>query len=104
MRKLLLTLAVVAVSAFASAKTYNLTLYQPSIIGDTELKPGEYKVDVNEDKAVIRAGKQKVEASAKVETSGEKYSSTSVRYKNGDGKYRLHEIRIGGTNTKLVFE
>ena len=33
--------------------------------------------------------------------SGEaKFSSTSVRYKNGDGKYRIEEIRFGGTTTR----
>ncbi len=103
MKKLFLVLIAVAVSGLASAKTYNVTLYQPTIVGDSELKPGDYKVDVENDKAVIRAGKQRVEASVTVESAGEKYPSTSVRYRNGDGKYRLQEIRVGGTSTKLTF-
>jgi len=28
----------------------------------------------------------------------------SVKYQNGDGKYRVQEIRLGGTKTKLVFD
>ena len=103
MKKLFLVLTAVAVSGFASAKTYNVTLYQPTMIGESELKPGDYKVDVENDKAVIRAGKKRVEAAVTVESNGEKYSSTSVRYRNGDGKYRLQEIRIGGTSTRLTF-
>ena len=39
----------------------------------------------------------------KVETAEEKFGSTSVRYQNGDGKYRIQEIRLGGTKTRLVF-
>jgi hypothetical protein len=103
MKKLFLILTAVAVSGFASAKTYNVTFYQPTIVGEAELKPGDYKVDVENDKAVIRAGKKRIEAAVTVESNGEKYPSTSVRYRNGDGKYRLQEIRVGGTSTKLTF-
>jgi hypothetical protein len=44
-----------------------------------------------------------VEANVKVESAESKFNSTSVRYQNGDGKYRIQEIRLGGTKTKLVF-
>jgi hypothetical protein len=43
------------------------------------------------------------QSSVKVEENGEKYSRTSVRYQNGDGKYIVQEIRLGNTNLKLVF-
>ena len=69
----------------------------------TELKPGVYKVELKDNKAVISRGKQSVETPVTAETADSKFSSTSVRYHNGDGKYRLQEIRIGGTNTKLIF-
>ena len=39
----------------------------------------------------------------KTETADTKFASTTVRYKNGDGKYRVEEIRFGGTTTKIVF-
>lgn len=103
-KRLLLVLALVAcASAVAAAKSYYVTLFQPTVVGSTELKPGDYKVEVQENKAVIRNGKHRVEANVKVETAPERFNSTSVRYQNGDGKYRLLEIRLGGTNTKLVF-
>jgi hypothetical protein len=95
------TLALAVASA---ASSYRVTLFQPSIINGTELKPGEYKVSVEDNKAVIKAGKQSVEANVKIEDSDRKYGNTTVRYSNGDGKYRVQEIHIGGTHTKLVFE
>lgn len=103
MKKFVLMLMVAAVSAMADVKTYTVTLFQPTLVGGDELKPGEYKIDVNEKTAVIRKGKQSVESSVTVETAQEKFGATSVRYRNGDGKYRLQEIRFGGTSTKVVF-
>ena len=101
--KLALSFSVFALAIASAASSYNVTLYQPSIVNGTELKPGEYKVEVKDNNAVLSKGRQSVQAPVKTETAETKFSSTSVRYSNGDGKYRLQEIRIGGTNTKLVF-
>ena len=98
----LLSFAMFAISAVASAKTYNVTLFQPSIVGGAELQPGEYKLDLTESKVTIRSGKKSAEATVKVESADEKFGATSVRYQNGDGKYRIQEIRLGGTKTRLV--
>jgi hypothetical protein len=38
-----------------------------------------------------------------VEEASEKFSRDSVRYTEVDGKMKVREIRLGGTNTKLVF-
>ena len=102
MKKLILSFATLAL-AVASADTYKVTLFQPSLVNGKELKAGDYKVEVKDSVATIRNGKSSVEAPVKVETGTDKFSSTSVRYQNGDGKYRIQEIRVGGTNTKLVF-
>jgi hypothetical protein len=102
-KKLALSLSVFGLAIASAASTYNVTLYQPSIVNGTELKPGDYKVEVKDNTAIIKKGKQSVQATVKTETADSKFSSTSVRYLNGDGKYRVQEIRIGGTNTKLVF-
>jgi hypothetical protein len=100
--KLLLLFAAAGL-AVASAKSYTVNLFQPAMLGNTELKAGEYKVEVVDQKAVIRDGKFQREAPVKVETNGTKYSATTVRYSNSDGKLHIQEIRLGGTNTKLVF-
>jgi hypothetical protein len=102
-RKFLLFFTILAASAIASAKSFSVTLFQPSIVGEAELQPGEYKLEVNESKVILRNGKKSAEATVKVETSDQKFGSTSVRYQNGDGKYRISEIRLGGTKTRLVF-
>ncbi|HRJ18457.1 MAG: hypothetical protein M9913_22710 [Bryobacteraceae bacterium] len=96
---LFLTLAL----AVASASTHSVQLFQPSIVSGQELKPGQYKLTVDDSKVIISKGKQSVEASVKMETSDSKFSSTSVRYITEDGKMKVSEIRLGGTNTKLVF-
>ena len=103
MKKALLTLTVLALSTAAYAKTYNVTLFQPSIVNGVELTAGDYKLEVDNSKAVIRNSKQKVEADVKVENTDDKFGSTSVRYRNDAGKLQVQEIRLGGTKTKVVF-
>jgi hypothetical protein len=103
MRKVL-PLFLMAGLAIASARSYTVNLFQPSLVGATELKPGQYKIEVNENKAVIRQGKVQTESPVKVEEGDTKFDSTVVRYVNSaDGKVRIQEIRIGGTKTRLVF-
>ena len=91
--------------AVASARSYTVSLLAPAMVGATELKPGDYKIEVNEQKAVIRNGKVEAESPVKVEQSDSKFDPTVVKYVNGgDGKaMHIQEIRIGGTKTKLVF-
>lgn len=103
MKKLILAISSIALSVASAATTYRVTFFQPSVVAGTELKAGDYRVEVNDSKAVITQGKTKVEADVKVETADSKFGSTSVRYTSGEGKYKVSEIRIGGTNTKLVF-
>lgn len=99
-----LTLCLVVLSlATASAATYKVTLFQPSVIQGTELKAGEYKVDVTDQKAVLMNGKTPIELSARVENGEQKFSSTTVRYSEHNGKQSVAEIRLGGSKTKLVF-
>ena len=103
-KKILLSMATLALATASAASSYRITLFQPSIVAGQELQPGEYKVTLKDNKAVIAKGKQSVEADVKTETADAKFSSTTVRYRNGDGKYRVQEIRLGGTSTRLVFE
>ncbi|MBZ5585180.1 MAG: hypothetical protein LAQ30_23830 [Acidobacteriia bacterium] len=84
----------------ASAASYNVKLIQPSVVKGTELKPGEYRLNVENDKATFVKGKETVEASVKVENADQKYQTTSVRYTAGS---TISEIRVGGTKTRLVF-
>jgi hypothetical protein len=103
MKSLLLTFATFGLAIASAAATHTVTLFQPTMVGGKELKPGVYKVEVKDSTAVLTQGKESVEAPVKAETADSKFSSTSVRLNNGGGKYRLEEIRVGGTSTRLVF-
>jgi hypothetical protein len=87
--------------AFGAAN-YHVNVNKPAVVGDSELKSGEYKLELNGNKATLKNGKTTIEADVLVESSPNKFAETSQCCLEGD-KYRLQEIRIGGTNTKVVF-
>jgi hypothetical protein len=99
--KLALILAVAGL-ALASAKSYTVELLHPALVGGTELKAGEYKVELVDQKVVLSRGKIRSEAPVKVETGNAPFDSTTVLLSGGDGKQRVQEIRLGGTKTTLV--
>jgi hypothetical protein len=104
MKKLFLSFATAALVVASAASSHTFRVYRPATVGGSELKVGEYKIDVKDNIAVIRQGRTSVEAPVKVETVPEKIASTSIRYETADGKLRIQEIRLGGTTTKLVFQ
>jgi hypothetical protein len=103
MKRIVLFSFAIAGLAVASGKSYRVNLFQPAMLGSTQLKPGEYQVEVVDRAAVIRHGKSENRAPVKVEASDVKYDSTTVRFSNADGKMHIQEIHLGGTKTKLVF-
>jgi len=99
-KNVLLGFASVAL-AVASAASYNVTFYQPVTINGSQLKPGDYKLELKDNNtAVLKQGKSVTEASVKVENDSQKFSRNAVRM-NGE---KLEEIRLGGTSTRVVFE
>lgn len=58
--KVLLCLATAGMM-LASAKSYSLDLFQSAMAGNTELKAGQYQVELVDQKAVISKGKLHVE-------------------------------------------
>ena len=97
-----LTFAALTLGAVGYAATYNVTLLKPTVISGKTLKPGEYKVEVNNDTAVIRHGKESVEAKVKTESADKKFNSTTLKYFKDGETLKLREIGIGGSTTKLV--
>ena len=96
------SLAILSALAFAaSANTYRVDLYQPTVVNGTTFKPGEVKVEVKDSQVTIKQGKVSAEANVTVETGANKFYTTSVGYTDGN---RIQEIRLGGTTTKLLFE
>jgi len=88
--------------SIASAKSYTVNVLQPAVLGGTELKAGEYKLEINGDKVQLKNGGRRVEATVKVETTPERNPSTSLRLENNGGRLHIREIRLAGTSMKLV--
>ncbi|MGA2182793.1 MAG: hypothetical protein ABSH47_07165 [Bryobacteraceae bacterium] len=96
---------VLAGAGFASATTYDIRLLETTNVHGTQLKAGEYKLDVDNGKAVFRHGKTTAEAPAKLATGERKYKDTRFIYDNGsDGQLTLREIDLGGSNVRVVLE
>jgi hypothetical protein len=102
-KKVLFSAATFALAVASAASSYRITVYQASFLNGTEIQPGEYRLELKENTAVIKSGKQTIEAPVKVETTDRKAPGTSVRYSNENGKTVVDEIWLGGTNTRLVF-
>jgi hypothetical protein len=100
-KRLAVVFAIVALGV-AAAETYEVTLFQPTVVQGKELKPGQYKLDLKNNVLLIADGKNSVETTVKVETSNQKFSTTTIRYATADGKFTIQEIRLGGTRTRLV--
>jgi hypothetical protein len=100
-KNVLLGFATVALAVASAAPSYTVTFFQPVTVNGTQLKPGDYKVEVkNDNMAVIKQGKIETEAPVKVQNESQKFSRSSVRI---DGN-QLEEIRVGGTTMRLVFD
>jgi hypothetical protein len=102
--KLVVCLGCVAATWAAAANRYDVSFRSAAVIAGTEVKAGDYSLELSGSKAMIRGNKEVVEAAVQVEQSDRKFSATTVRYDVVDGKYQVAEIRLGGTKTKLVFD
>ena len=102
MRRFLLSFALFAL-ALANAKSYTVTLYQAAKLGNMDLKPGEYRIEVQDQKAVIRNGSLHGEVPVTVDNGTTKHNTTSVRLVTDSGTTKIQEIRLGGTKTTLKF-
>jgi len=59
--KLLLSGCVFSLGVGLAASSYTVKIVDPTWIGQTELKPGDYKVQLEGDKAQLKMGKTVVE-------------------------------------------
>ena len=101
--KLVVCLGLVGVAWASAAKNYQVKFSNPVQVSGMELKAGEYSLEIAGDKAMIHSKAQSVEAPVQVMEGAQKFGTTAVRYSLVDGKYRLNEIQLGGTKTKLLF-
>jgi hypothetical protein len=100
-KNVLLGFITAALAVASAASSYNVTFYEPVTINGAQLKPGDYKLELKDDHtAVLKQGKMVTETRVKVENDSQKFARNAVRI---DGA-RVQEIRLGGTNKRLVFE
>jgi hypothetical protein len=97
--KLTFGLGALALGIASAASSYSLKLYDSVWIGGTQLKAGEYKVEMQGDKAVFKIGKSVVEVPATLGKSDRKYAWTSFVAEDS----KLLEIDLGGTSAKILF-
>ena len=99
-RKLLLSYVVVGVIvASAADNRYRVKIPQDSMVAGKTLKAGDYKVEVQNNIAVIKQGKETIEVPAHTESVTKKFASTEIEYTSD----KIQEIHVGGSRTKIVF-
>jgi hypothetical protein len=86
----------------ASAKTFTIHIFEPAVLGATELKAGEYRLELTGNKIVVRSGKLAAEATVTVQKMPNLNKANSMRIEIAAGKQLIREIRLGGTDLRLV--
>src|SRR5271156_6377771 len=102
-KRAFLLVSVMGLAVASAASNFSLNLYQPTVVNGTTLKVGEAKLEIRDNKAIVKQGKTSVEANIKVESSPSKYLYTTIGYKDGEN-HQIKDITLAGTTTKLVFE
>ena len=104
MNKLMLGACVFSLGIATAASTYHLRISDPTWVGTSELKPGEYEVQVDGDKVTFKQGKNVIAVSAKVETNASKFAGTQMDVKTENGQAKLRELDLGGTKSKILLD
>ncbi len=99
-KKLIVTCVSAAVMTLSAAGSYHFTISKDVSAAGKQLKAGDYKVEMKGDVAVLKGGGQTVEIPAHVETTPNKFNTTSVMYAN---ESEIKQVTFGGTHTKIVF-
>jgi hypothetical protein len=104
--RLLITGALALASlSIASAKTYHITVEEPTQAGTVQLKPGEYRVKVDGSNAVftnLDSGKS-ISTAVKVENTGKKHDVTAVETSKAAGSAKMQAIELGGSDETIEF-
>jgi hypothetical protein len=91
--------AALALGIATAASSYKVKLERPLSVGSTELKAGEYSVELQGNKAVFRSGKSVIEVPATMGKIEQKYRWTSVVTEGSN----IQEIDFGGTTESILF-
>jgi len=108
MRKnLAVAVALVAFTLTAMAgekvKKHSFKVFNPTEVNGVQLKPGDYAVAFTDGSAVFyRDGKEVAKAAARKEEAASKFAMNGLLYLSDEKT--LSEIRLGGTNQKVVLD
>jgi hypothetical protein len=97
--KLTFGLGTLALGIASAASSYSVKINESMSIGGTQLKAGEYKVEMVGDKALFKIGKSVVEVPATLGKSDRMYPYTALVTENS----KIVEIDFGGTTAKILF-
>ncbi len=95
----LLCLSAMALGIASAETAFDITFYDNVSVGKTELKAGDYKVEMQGDKAVFTSGKKTIQIPATVGKSEQPFASTVFVTQRS----KLREIDLGGTQDKILF-
>jgi len=97
--KVTLCLATLALGVASAASSYSITLPADTWAGNTQLKAGVYKLQVEPNQVTFSQGKMSIPVAVTVETKASKYLYTSLDTENS----KLKSIDLGGTKLEIVF-
>jgi hypothetical protein len=92
--------------SIANAKTYQIILDSTCKAGNLTLKPGRYELAVDSSKVRFKdlnSGKS-TETAGRLENTDKKFENTSVNATHEGSVNEIHEINLGGSKSKIVFE
>ncbi len=104
-KKIAITFAVLGMSLLG-AKSFQITLSNPTQAGTLALQPGQYSVSLDGSKVKftdVNSGKSVV-TDATTESAEKKFGATAVDTADVNGKTKIQEIDLGGTVTKVKFQ
>ncbi len=89
----------------ASARSFDVFLSSPAMAGNTELKPGEYRLKVEGSQAVFQdvQNSKSVTVPVKIENNAAKFDHTAVETTNQNGMDNINSIALAGSTMKLEF-
>jgi len=88
-----------------SGKTFKIQIEQPVQIGKVMVQPGDYKIEVEGDSAVLKTKKGvEVVKAAKLESGSEKFTRTAMAATKDGDKLKVNSIKLEGTTQRALFE
>jgi hypothetical protein len=99
MKKLAIAVMTLGLAVAQAASAVTVNLVSPMTASGTELKAGEYKIQVEGNTVVFKSDRKSFTVPATTQKGGGKFSVTSMESEGST----LKSIHIGGTDTTITF-